>query len=177
MTPRNITDDEAHQATDVARRHGTTVAADWLGISTVTMQKLRHELDPTFTRGRGAPSAAEREQAKPSPWCPCERCRGHYRTLRIKNQQRFTTRRHIPTSDEPDWMDQANCRGMDPDVWFPARGESLARQRAICAACTVRDQCLEYALAHGMNHGVWGGQSERERRRIRRDRNRQERAS
>lgn len=177
MTPRLVTDDEARQAVDVARRHGTTVAAEWLGISTFTMRTIRRQLDPDYQRGRGAPTVAEREQAKPSPWCPCERCRGHYRTLRIKDQQRFHTRRDIPPSDEPTWMDAANCRGMDPDVWFPARGESLTRQKAICAACTVREQCLDYALTHALKSGVWGGKSERERRRLRRERNRQDRAS
>ena len=62
------------------------------------------------------------------------------------------------------------CRGSDPDVFFPDRGESLEPAKRICAECVVRDECLEHALASGERFGVWGGTSERERRRIRRDR-------
>jgi WhiB family redox-sensing transcriptional regulator len=62
------------------------------------------------------------------------------------------------------------CRGTDPDVFFPDRGESLEPAKRVCAECVVRDECLEHALAHGERFGVWGGTSERERRRIRRQR-------
>ena len=179
MTRRACSDDEAHQAVDVAQRHGTTAAAEWLGVATFTMRAIRHELDPTYTRGRGHPTREEAARAKPSRLCPCPRCRGHYRTLSIKAEQRYTQRRSIAPSDKPDWMDQGNCRGMDPDIWFPDRGESTARQKQICASCTVRDECLEVALEHAIRFGIWGGKSERERRRLRRARNaeRREQAS
>ncbi|MFP5322758.1 MAG: WhiB family transcriptional regulator [Acidimicrobiia bacterium] len=62
------------------------------------------------------------------------------------------------------------CRGADPDLFFPDRGESLEPAKAVCAECVVRDECLEFALAAGERFGVWGGTSERERRRIRRQR-------
>jgi WhiB family redox-sensing transcriptional regulator len=62
------------------------------------------------------------------------------------------------------------CRGTDPDVFFPDRGESLEPAKQVCAECVVRDECLEHALANGERFGVWGGTSERERRRIRRQR-------
>lgn len=72
---------------------------------------------------------------------------------------------------EPEpWRAQAACRGVNPDVFFPDKGQSVARARAICARCPVRDACLEYALAAGSNHvdvGVWGGTTTRERRQIR----------
>lgn len=70
----------------------------------------------------------------------------------------------------PAFMDLGSCRGMDPDVFFPDRGESLAPAKAVCAECIVRDECLEYALDHGERFGVWGGTSERERRKLRRAR-------
>jgi WhiB family redox-sensing transcriptional regulator len=70
----------------------------------------------------------------------------------------------------PAFMDLGSCRGMDPDVFFPDRGESLAPAKAVCGECIVRDECLEYALDHGERFGVWGGTSERERRRLRRAR-------
>lgn len=82
-----------------------------------------------------------------------------------------------PTFEEPGnlfaspaFMDLGSCRGMDPDLFFPDRGESLAPAQAICAECIVADECLEFALANGERFGVWGGTSERERRRIRRRR-------
>ncbi len=62
------------------------------------------------------------------------------------------------------------CRGVDPDLFFPDRGESLEPAKRICGECAVRDECLEHALANGERFGVWGGTSERERRRIRRQR-------
>ena len=70
----------------------------------------------------------------------------------------------------PGFMDLGSCRGMDPEVFFPDRGESLAPAKAICADCIVRDECLEYALDNRERFGVWGGTSERERRRLRRAR-------
>jgi WhiB family redox-sensing transcriptional regulator len=62
------------------------------------------------------------------------------------------------------------CRGVDPDLFFPDRGESLEPAKRICSECVVRDECLEHALASGERFGVWGGTSERERRRLRRTR-------
>jgi WhiB family redox-sensing transcriptional regulator len=70
------------------------------------------------------------------------------------------------------WMTAAACTGVDPDLFFPARGASTDDAKAVCRSCPVRLQCLEYALANGEKCGVWGGLSERERRRIRRDRRR-----
>ncbi len=70
----------------------------------------------------------------------------------------------------PAFMDLGSCRGLDPDIFFPDRGESLAPAKAVCADCIVRDECLEYALDHRERFGVWGGTSERERRRLRRSR-------
>lgn len=65
------------------------------------------------------------------------------------------------------WMKLGNCRNYPPDVFFPSDGVGVDRARKICNAdCPVKEQCLEYALAHRIEHGVWGGTSERERRRI-----------
>jgi WhiB family redox-sensing transcriptional regulator len=72
--------------------------------------------------------------------------------------------------DRPEWQDQANCAGMGPDVWFPGRGESISAQREICAACTVRAECLEFGLDEPA--GIWGGLTGRERRRVRASRRR-----
>jgi WhiB family redox-sensing transcriptional regulator len=68
------------------------------------------------------------------------------------------------------WQDFANCRGADPDLFFPERGASTREAKEVCRGCVVRDDCLEYALQNGEKFGIWGGLSERERRRIRRQR-------
>lgn len=68
------------------------------------------------------------------------------------------------------FMDLGACQGLDPDIFFPDRGESLKPAKTVCEECIVSTECLEYALASGERFGVWGGTSERERRRIRRAR-------
>ena len=70
----------------------------------------------------------------------------------------------------PSWADFANCVGVDPDLFFPERGQDVSEAKQICAACIVRSECLEYALAEGKKFGIWGGLTERERRRLRRER-------
>lgn len=69
-----------------------------------------------------------------------------------------------------DWHDQANCLGVDPDLFFPERGASTREAKEVCRGCVVRLDCLEFALQNGEKFGIWGGLSERERRRIRRQR-------
>lgn len=68
------------------------------------------------------------------------------------------------------WRARAACRGDDPEIFFPHRGEGVSIPQAICARCPVTAQCLEYALDAGEHFGIWGGASERERRRLRRAR-------
>ncbi len=68
---------------------------------------------------------------------------------------------------EEAWMADAACRTMDTELFFPARGragQEVDVRRLTCAACPVRAECLEYALVNVIQHGVWGGTSERERR-------------
>ncbi|MEZ5225578.1 MAG: WhiB family transcriptional regulator [Acidimicrobiales bacterium] len=67
------------------------------------------------------------------------------------------------------WPEFSNCLGVDPDLFFPERGAST-REAKVCRGCVVRGDCLEFALANGEKFGIWGGMSERERRRIRRQR-------
>lgn len=69
------------------------------------------------------------------------------------------------------WTREAACAGVDPDLFFPERGASTREAKSVCRGCEVRIDCLEYALAHGEKFGIWGGMSERERRRVRRGRN------
>ena len=67
-------------------------------------------------------------------------------------------------------MTRAACRGVETELFFPARGESTKEAKAVCRACPVREECLEYGLDIGEKFGVSGGMSERERRRVRKRR-------
>ena len=66
------------------------------------------------------------------------------------------------------WQREANCLGVHPDLFFPERGASTREAKEVCRGCIVKDDCLEFALQNGEKFGIWGGQSERERRRLRR---------
>ena len=70
-----------------------------------------------------------------------------------------------PDSDSA-WMSTGNCRLHPPATFFPSDGVGVDKARKICRDCPVMGRCLEYALEERIDHGVWGGCSERERRRI-----------
>lgn len=68
-----------------------------------------------------------------------------------------------------DWIQQAACRDIDPELWFPRRGDShtATQAKAVCNTCPVQTDCLDYAIRWRIQHGIWGGQSERGRRLLR----------
>jgi len=80
-----------------------------------------------------------------------------------------------------EWWRRAACQAADPEMFFPVgahgpAGDEIARAKAVCAACLVRRQCLQFALATGQMHGVWGGTTEDERLpHVRRERERRDR--
>jgi WhiB family transcriptional regulator, redox-sensing transcriptional regulator len=78
----------------------------------------------------------------------------------------------VPVTTEPaaadQWQDRALCAQTDPEAFFPEKGGSTREAKKICLGCEVRAECLEYALAHDERFGIWGGLSERERRRLKR---------
>ncbi len=69
---------------------------------------------------------------------------------------------------EPAWQDNALCAQTDPEAFFPEKGGSTREAKRVCRSCEVRAECLEYALEHDERFGIWGGLSERERRRLKR---------
>lgn len=71
-------------------------------------------------------------------------------------------------ADEDQWQDRALCAQTDPEAFFPEKGGSTREAKRICMGCEVRGECLEYALANDERFGIWGGLSERERRRLKR---------
>jgi WhiB family transcriptional regulator, redox-sensing transcriptional regulator len=66
------------------------------------------------------------------------------------------------------WREFARCRGVDPEIFYPASDDDADTDaaKAICAHCPVREACLEHALTAREREGIWGGLTERERRRI-----------
>lgn len=70
------------------------------------------------------------------------------------------------------WRKRAACRGIDVEIFFPETDDDadVEAAKAVCEECPVRQACLEHALAHREREGVWGGATERERRRILRQR-------
>ena len=68
------------------------------------------------------------------------------------------------------WRTHAACRGLEPEVFYPVTEEQTEEAKAICRACPVREPCLDYALSNRERDGVWGGATERERRRMIRQR-------
>ena len=71
-------------------------------------------------------------------------------------------------SEEQEWQDRALCAQTDPEAFFPEKGGSTREAKRICSRCEVRAECLEYALGHDERFGIWGGLSERERRKLKR---------
>lgn len=70
--------------------------------------------------------------------------------------------------EEQEWQERALCAQTDPEAFFPEKGGSTREAKRICAGCEVRSECLEYALEHDERFGIWGGLSERERRKLKR---------
>ena len=82
-----------------------------------------------------------------------------------------------PTFDyiDPSWMDNANCRGHNTNLFFPERGDEVAAAKQVCEPCPVKAECLAYALAIPGTSGIWGGTSGRERRQMKAGKPRQPR--
>lgn len=72
----------------------------------------------------------------------------------------------------PSWRKHAACRGAAPEIFYPASDEEAGQAKAMCGICPVRQPCLEHALTSREREGVWGGATERERRRMIRQRRR-----
>ncbi len=73
----------------------------------------------------------------------------------------------------PAWHERALCRQVDPELFFPEKGTGLSQlqqARRICARCEVKPECRQDAIERDERFGVWGGTSEAERRRMRRER-------
>ena len=72
----------------------------------------------------------------------------------------------LVTDEAMEWQERALCAQTDPEAFFPEKGGSTREAKRVCLSCEVRVECLEYALANDERFGIWGGLSERERRRL-----------
>ena len=84
----------------------------------------------------------------------------------MDRQQESLPDRGAAPSDDTGWRDLALCREVDPELWFPSKGGTTAPAKAVCRRCPVQTECLEYALEHDERYGIYGGLSERQRRRL-----------
>ena len=86
-------------------------------------------------------------------------------TSRRRRMEDTNTRHHMTT----DWFTAAECRGLDPEMFHPGRGDhtTIDAARTVCADCPVARHCLHWALTWPEHHGIWGGHTERERRVLR----------
>jgi len=76
--------------------------------------------------------------------------------------------RPLTDAEERDWKRRGLCAQTDPDSFFPEKGGSTREAKRICSGCEVRAECLVFAMDNDERFGIWGGLSERERRRLRR---------
>jgi WhiB family redox-sensing transcriptional regulator len=67
----------------------------------------------------------------------------------------------------PEWTRKALCAEVDPEIFFPDKGERTAHVKQICKACIVKVECLEYSIQNNERFGVWGGLTEHDRRKVR----------
>ena len=87
----------------------------------------------------------------------------------MRELQLITNLEFVDTAEgegELSWQERALCAQTDPEAFFPEKGGSTREAKKVCVGCDVRGECLEYALAHDERFGIWGGLSERERRKL-----------
>ncbi|MDP9801346.1 WhiB family redox-sensing transcriptional regulator [Arcanobacterium wilhelmae] len=73
-------------------------------------------------------------------------------------------------AEDLSWMEDALCAQTDPDIFYPEKGGSTAPATSICRNCPVRAECLDYAVTNDIRHGIWGGTSDNDRKRMSRER-------
>ena len=94
--------------------------------------------------------------------------RGHGEAIQVLDARTYASAFSLEGLKPPPWMRSALCAQTDPEAWFPEKGGSTREAKDICSRCTVAAECLDYALERQERFGIWGGLSERERRRQKR---------
>jgi WhiB family redox-sensing transcriptional regulator len=93
-------------------------------------------------------------------------------TPKASKARRTTTTGGAVSVHELEWRMLGACRGLDPGIFYPDRDDEADIAKQVCAECSVQQTCLDYALTQREKAGVWGGATERDRRRILRQRRR-----
>lgn len=75
----------------------------------------------------------------------------------------------VEGDEDMSWQHKALCSQTDPEAFFPEKGGSTRDAKRVCARCEVRQECLQWAIEHDERFGIWGGMSERERRRYKKE--------
>ena len=118
---------------------------------------------------RGHPVAAGGRciRRKPNPVRPAKSYRLRGSIMRVEEAQpdMYELWRHHE-GGALSWQERALCAQTDPEAFFPEKGGSTREAKKVCLSCEVRGECLEYALANDERFGIWGGLSERERRKL-----------
>lgn len=90
-------------------------------------------------------------------------------SIRARNAAHETTRGADLLGDgDVSWKLRGLCAQTDPEAFFPEKGGSTSEAKKICGRCEVKAECLNFALATDERFGIWGGLSERERRKLKR---------
>ena len=95
----------------------------------------------------------------------CRICRNEYSSL--AHAKRQAAKQTVSQPVDTQWFERAACKGLNPDMFHPKRGGSTTQAKAVCAVCPVQPDCLEYALVTGERFGIWGGVTEKQRKRMR----------
>jgi WhiB family redox-sensing transcriptional regulator len=103
---------------------------------------------------------------RPRQPCITPGCNGAAQT---QNRCEPCLRRFALLPSSQSWAERGLCAQVDPETFFPEKGGSTRKAKKVCRACDVRAECLGYALEHDERFGIWGGLSERERRRLKRE--------
>lgn len=115
----------------------------------------------------GLPHTSEREPGRTAystDGCRCDECREENAAYYRGRRGGLSAAAFAPKSETEEWKAEGACRDHDPDLFFPDRGEDTDTAKRICAGCTVRRECLTYALTTPRErNGIWGGTSGRER--------------
>ena len=93
-------------------------------------------------------------------------CDDHRRSLAIEGDTAGNSICSRTTREDNGWQERALCAQTDPEAFFPEKGGSTREAKRVCLTCDVRQECLEYALQNDERFGIWGGLSERERRKL-----------
>ena len=125
------------------------------------VETARAELEEYDAVNQAAPAIELKTEIPPVAQPDLQRSLGE-RTVRVVTRDLSL----LETKTDGDWRERALCAQTDPEEFYPEKGGSTREAKKVCLTCEVRDECLAWALENDERHGIWGGLSERERRKL-----------